>query len=322
VRTSSFPGRLRLTVERLQRPETWPRLFDYGLEERDGLAFMGGPMIVSGGEAMNRLPLELLPELADVDLESGDAILAFAKRYGVLGAWRHEFRVMDFVSAQTGGDPGTGGWMPFGREPLLERTGIDVVRLIRIRQEQAGVGSDPNGEFVDEFRIAAAGLLGLLAIQRELEAPRFSPGRLARLWPRSCPWPTPKTKEQAWRNLVDLVNAAVASASLSLAWVRDEEIATGQERGFHPGPPVAPVLAAPATLYGVCGLELADHILADDPWRICANETCGRLFSVQEGRGRWYHRTDNLKFHSPACKDAQAAREYRRRQSAKKEKAR
>lgn len=68
-------------------------------------------------------------------------------------------------------------------------------------------------------------------------------------------------------------------------------------------------------------LELADHVLADDPYRICANETCGRLFSVQEGRSRYGgHRTDNLKYHTPACKDAQAAREYRRRKAAERRK--
>lgn len=295
------------------------------MQERGGFPFVGGRIIAARGRGgWHRLPLELLPVLAEVDLESDDAILAFVQTYGVLGAWRDAFAVMSpFRTSGTGptfvvltsGSSGSGLTLPF---VVDTPGGVDVGRLVRARQKHAALGSDPNGEFLDEFRIAAGGLLGLLAIQRELEAPRFSGTRLARNWPRYCPWPLHDTKDWAWRVLFHFVNAALASSSLSLAWVRNGETATGDERDFRPGLPVAAVVSEPATLYAVCGLELADHILAGDPWRVCANETCGRLFSVQEGRSRYgTHRTDNLKFHSPACKDAQAAREYRRREAAK-----
>jgi hypothetical protein len=294
-------------------------VLDLELQDRGGLPFMGGPII----SALDRgdwrsLPLELLPVLAEVDLESDEAILGFAGSVGVLGTWRDDFRVMNRVLAMMGPGPGE-RVAPFDGASYLERTGIDVTKLIRVRERHAAWGSDPNGEFVDEFRIGAGGLLGLLAIQRELEAPSFSARRLARSWPRYCPWGPPEDREWAWGDLIDLANAALGSASLSLAWVRSDELVTGRERGFRPGPPVAPVVSTPESLYGVCALELADHILAGHHYRICANETCGRLFSVQEGRSRYGgHRTDNLKYHHPTCKDAQAAREYRRRKAAER----
>ena len=100
------------------------------------------------------------------------------------------------------------------------------------------------------------------------------------------------------------------------AWPMGEWVSTyelDRTKGYivHPAPP--------DSLYGVRILEVIEHITSDRPYRICTNETCGRLFSVQEGRSRYGgHRTENVKFHTPACKAAQAAREYRRRQAEKR----
>jgi hypothetical protein len=106
---------------------------------------------------------------------------------------------------------------------------------------------------------------------------------------------------------------------MALWWMRDGEPTDGWSRSFEPGPPFLVHPATPSSLYGVCILELADHLTAENPYRVCANETCGRLFSVQEGGSRYGgHRTDNLRFHTPACKAAQATREYRRREAAKR----
>jgi hypothetical protein len=78
--------------------------------------------------------------------------------------------------------------------------------------------------------------------------------------------------------------------------------------------------AVPETLYGLCIIELVDHVLdSGRPYRICANETYRHLFPVQEGRSKFGgHRTDTLRYHTPACKAAQESREYRRRQAAKR----
>jgi hypothetical protein len=316
---------LRLTGERLSRPGAWPFVLDYGLEKRGGFSFMGGPLILIGSPdvvigGMHRLPEELLPTLAEVDLESEQSILAFVRSAGVLGAWREDFRMMDRADAQLG-RPRTGRPLPFPPAPLKKRTGIDINRLILMRERHARGGQDEQGEFVDEFRVGAGGLLGLLEIQQELEKSRFSASRLAGRWPRFSPWEPPERRDEAWGDLVYSINVALASFSLGLAWVRHDEIVTDEDDGFRPGLPVVPVVSAPHTLYALCVLELADHVLAGDPYRICANETCGRLFSVQEGRSRYGgHRTDNLKYHTPACKDAQAARKYRRRKAAERRK--
>lgn len=301
--SSSVPH-LRLTVEGLPRPDTLeaPRL-DYRLEERGRLPFIGGSAVI--GRAPVPLPLELLPELSELDLESDEEILGFVRTYGPLGAWPDAFRIMreEWGAASF----------------AAESTGLNVKRLIGARRRHAMWGSDPNGEFIDEFRIAAAGLVGQLATLHELEGATFSGSRLSRSWPRFCPWWAPTTKAAGWMLVVGGINGALASASLGLGWVRDSELVTGSERGFRPGPPFAPVVCTPDSLYGLIALELADHVLAGRHYRICANETCGRLFSVQEGRAQYRdrHRTDNLKYHTPACKDAQAAREYRRRKATK-----
>jgi hypothetical protein len=298
-------------------------VLDYRLEERGGLSFLGGPVTLIGMHDVrvggsHRLPEELLPTLSEVDLGSEESILAFVRSTGVLGAWREDFRIMDRTAAELG-RRGTGRPLPFDPAPLKKRTGIDMNGLILIRETRARGDQDEQGEFVDEFRVGAGGLLGLLEIQRELETSSFSASRLSRRWPRFCPWEPPEWRDEAWDELIYSINVALASISLRLAWVRHDEIVSDEDHGFRPGPPVAPVVSTPGTLYGLCALELADHVLAGVPYRICANETCGRLFSVQEGRSRYGgHRTDNLKYHTPACKDAQAAREYRRRKAAKR----
>ena len=119
---------------------------------------------------------------------------------------------------------------------------------------------------------------------------------------------------------MDAINEGLRSSPFTLSYIRDGQPADVWEPGFHAGPPFVLHPASPETLYGVCILELVDHVLdADSPYRICANETCRRLFSVQEGRSKFGgHRTDTLRYHTPACKAAQESREYRRRQAAKR----
>lgn len=100
------------------------------------------------------------------------------------------------------------------------------------------------------------------------------------------------------------------------------ELTDGWDREFHAGPPFMLHPAHPESLYGACIIELVDHVLAADrPYRICANETCGRLFSMQEGRSTsGGHRTERVKYHSTACKATQESREYRRRQADRRRK--
>jgi hypothetical protein len=284
-----------MTVSPL-RPTTWPRVLAYEQQERGGLPFLGGPGIAAlGNGGLNPLPLELLPELDRVDLDSEDAILGFVLAHCVLGAWPERFQLMRTAD--------------FGA-----RQSTRIRRVMNRRQEFAMWDTDPNGEFLDEFRLAADGLRSLFAIVLELERPRFSATRLARDWPAYCPWPAPDSRSRAWWLLFKRINQGLQASPVAFWWVRDGKPTDGFVRNFEPGPPFLVHPATPSSLYGLCILELTDHLMADNPYRVCANETCGLLFSVQEGRSRHGGHRPDSRFHSKDCNNAQAAREYRRRQ--------
>lgn len=305
---SPSTARLRLTAK-VPRPQEWELPLSYKeIEERGGRPFIGGPIsLTPDGHPRVRLPLELLPVLADLDLDSDETVVGFIRRFGPLGAWPDGFLLMKEIATFT------------------NPSRLKLRPLVRDREEHAMWGSDRSGEFLDEFRVAAGGLTSLLETVLELEGEldgrrRLSVARLKNRWSPYAPWMPPRSKAEAWWLLVEASNNGLRSAPLTLFPVRDGEVTDWLTRGVRPGPPLVLHQASPENLYGVCILELVDHMLATDrPYRICASETCGRLFSIQEGRSRFGgHRTDTLRYHTPACKAAQESREYRRRQATKK----
>ncbi len=67
-------------------------------------------------------------------------------------------------------------------------------------------------------------------------------------------------------------------------------------------------------LFSVCCAELFNHVLDSEPYRICANERCWRLFVRQEGRAtKGTKRSSGVRFCSASCARAQAQRAYRQR---------
>lgn len=63
---------------------------------------------------------------------------------------------------------------------------------------------------------------------------------------------------------------------------------------------------------GLVGVEQIDHIAI--PAKRCANETCGRWFTLQEGRAeKGQHKKVGVMYCTSKCARAQAQRDYRRR---------
>src|SRR5262245_46847334 len=194
--------RLGLTVD-LVRPDEWEVPLAYGVAERGGRPFLGGHgRLTLTGRPTVPLPLELLPVVREVELASEDAVVEFVRRFGPLGAWPEGFLAMR-------------GDTPF-------RSGLRLGPLIKARQEHAVKAHDRNGEFVDEFRVAAGGLQSLLEIVLDVETgKRFSARRIAERWSPYAPWAPPETRSDAWRLLRDAINAGLRSSPLWLWYVRD-----------------------------------------------------------------------------------------------------
>jgi hypothetical protein len=72
-------------------------------------------------------------------------------------------------------------------------------------------------------------------------------------------------------------------------------------------------------LYSAACAQVFNLVVLGHTARFCANETCGRSFFHQLGGSFHRHRDEGLRYCTPACARAQAAREYRRRKAKGKE---
>lgn len=76
---------------------------------------------------------------------------------------------------------------------------------------------------------------------------------------------------------------------------------------------VEPITQEP-TVYTVCALQIVNDLHEGATTQVCQNESCGRTFTKQRGRGSYgVHRTKGVMYCSKECAKAQAQRELRRR---------
>jgi hypothetical protein len=293
LRITPWPGEPLALPDLQRRPypiHGWAFGFRGGIWAPDNAYSSGGPYPGLG---------ESYLELAAIDLDDEKAIRAFVDRWGTLGVrW-----FQDPVSGEQVEDLDYS--RIFGASPD-GRPGPFADQIIRLR-ESIESASDEAGtdtwvvETLAEFRFGARLVRDLLRAWR---------------WQRNGLTPTDR-----WEFLPEIFSPQTPEAAAELAddwahgllsafypqFVRVEITGTGEMRRTEPYFSAVPLLSLMA-------LELYNHACEDAEYKICQNETCGRLFVRQKGRAlHGQHRTAGVKYCTSECARAQAQRSYRRR---------
>ena len=246
-------------------------------------AKLESPVLV---EPADNDPGETYLELAALDLDDVGRIVDFVSAYGVLG-------VRDPV--------GFGDGAPYGAFrgfSFFERVEAELTADLPV--------DFPLPDFVEtlaEFRFGARFVRDLVSAHRVV---RGEVPASAVEW-HALPKRQRPSSERAAANLLSLaLEAALKSYSPRVF--------------FSPVPASVPRPTARGMAYVRCCVELYNHIVEGAVYRVCANETCGRLFVRQKGRARHgFHRLEGVLYHHSSCARAQTQREYRRRKRANKE---
>jgi hypothetical protein len=158
----------------------------------------------------------------------------------------------------------------------------------------AGFGGEPGEETVGEFALGATIVRDAVAAWRLLtDEPdgQQAEWHLTRLSDVS----TDERRVASVEYLEDVVASGLASITPVLT------LTLGSE-------PRDAVLEL--NLHALCCLELFNHVVAQNDFPRCANESCGRLF-VRDERAR----RRGMRYCSRSCARAQAQREFRRRKA-------
>jgi hypothetical protein len=235
------------------------------------------PALVAPGAAD---PGETYLELAALDLDDVGAIVAFASTYGVLG-------VRDPIGLRDG--PSYGAFRAFAFfEPVEQMLAAELPV------------DPPLPDYVEtlgEFRFGARFVCDLVSAYRVVRG---------EVGVDEAEWQVLPAGQQP-TSLRDAANVIAIAVEWALKPYSPHVF-------FSPVPVPGLRPTADGMVYVRCCVELYNHIVEGADYRVCANETCGRLFVRQRGRAQHgFYRREGVRFHDASCARAQTQREYRRR---------
>ena len=239
-------------------------------------------------------------ELAALDLPDDKAVHAFVERWGPLGVrW-----FQDPVSAERIED--TNYSRIFGAASLFAAGNpyADQVAALRDSIEWASEEAGPDiwvVETLTEFRFGASLIRDVLRAWRWQRDGVEPPGP----WEFLTEMLTPETADNAAEFADDWTHGLLSA--FYPQFTRLEVRVNGATHRSDPYFSNVPLLSLMA-------LELYNHACEDAAYKVCQNETCGRLFVRQGGRAQHgQHRRAGVKYCTSECARAQAQRAYRRR---------
>lgn len=291
--------RFNMTVwpsEGLPHPTTWNR--------PEYRYIPGLPVLVPVRQGYDSNPVpcetdEIYVELSNVDLDDPAAILGFVNRWGAMGLRGNDWSLLadDYVRSHELHVPRLRESLAAVAPEAATARGIpvDVVHL------------DAFVETLDEFRYGAMLIRDMTAAYEwnfgpDISKPKFEPNG-----------PTAGTS-------FDVQTIPIFLMRQLEPGLREVRPRITPEFFGNSKLPTNPPPIQSQNLYATCCAELFTHIAKGDRYRYCANENCGDRFVRQNGDFTAPQRhAAGLKFCSVKCRNAQMAREQRRRNSAKRQ---
>lgn len=250
------------------------------------------------------LPVDTyLREARDVDLGDIEALADFSARFGLLGWWPWPELPTRMSGPGSADVTWLNGVFKACREHRLQQWG---------EPDSTDEGHDPTEMFygvvhVDEIRLYLSFVRDMVTLWRCVSGD-LAIRDVAAEWANRV-FPPPADANDAAMMLADMMNPALARESLRIDVVDPRDV--GEVSVSRWGGPY------PTTYRALC-CQLRNDIAMNADYYVCANKTCGRLFS--RFRPDDTATTTRLKagsrYCSPWCSDAQKQREYRQRRSA------
>ncbi len=218
-------------------------------------------------------------ELAGLDLSDVEAVAELCRNLGPIAPMR---RSADLPSL------GPAYWT---RELLLHSTRYGRTWRPVDEANEDFIGGEPH---VDEltFRVRV-----LRQLSRHVQA--HTQGQSV-----ADAWPECRDAQEAWWRFSRFTDAALSPFRVRIV------VDVGHP-DFNIGEPRP-------SLYSIAVLQMFNDFVEQVDFRTCAAEKCGRTFVRQRGRSQSYSRTTGVLYCSASCANAQAQREWRRKQREKK----